>query len=108
MDKHCWFYDDVYILPNAGFVYNNKKGFGDDLIKIVKDFNIETLIEEFAIQIYSNMSLEDYVLNHESKVINGRPEWYSVSVNGTNINSPKRINDYVTKLIKKDIYFIHE
>jgi hypothetical protein len=108
MDKHCWFYDDVYILPNAGFVYNNKKGFGDDLIKIVKDFNIETLIEEFAIQIYSNMSLEDYVLNHESKVINGRPEWYSVSVNGTNINSPKRINDYVTKLIKKDIYLIHE
>jgi hypothetical protein len=107
MDKHCWFYDDIYILPNAGFVYSNRKGFGEDLIKIVEDYQIETLIEEFAIQIYSNMSLNDYILTHESKVINGRPEWYSVNVNGVDIDSPKRINNYVTSLIEKDLYLIH-
>jgi hypothetical protein len=107
MDKHCWFYDDIYILPNAGFVYSNRKGFGEDLIKIVEDYQIETLIEEFAIQIYSNMSLNDYILTYESKVINGRPEWYSVNVNGVNIDSPKRINNYITSLIEKDLYLIH-
>jgi hypothetical protein len=107
MGKHCWFYDDIYILPNAGFVYSNRKGFGEDLIKIVEDYHIETLIEEFAIQIYSNMSLNDYILTHESKVINGRPEWYSVNVNGAIIDSPRRINNYVTSMIEKDLYLIH-
>jgi len=107
MDRYCWFNDGVYILPNAGFVYSNKKGFGDDLIRIVNEYQIETLIEEFAIQIYSNMTLNDYVLNHESKVINGRPEWYSVNVNGVNIDSPRRINNYVTNLVQKNLYLIH-
>jgi hypothetical protein len=107
MDKHCWFHDDTYILPNAGFVYSNRRGFGEDLIKIVENYQIETLIEEFAIQIYSNMSLNDYILTHESKVINGRPEWYSVNVNGIDIDSPKRINNYVTTLIQKNLYLIH-
>lgn len=107
MTKHCWFTDDVFMLPNAGFVYSKKKGFSNELIRIVKDYQLETLIEEFAIQIYSNMSLNDYILKHESKVINGRPEWYSVNVNGVDIDSPKRVNNYVTSLIEKDLYLIH-
>jgi hypothetical protein len=78
-----------------------------DKSKVVEDYHIETLIEEFAIQIYSNMSLNDYILTHESKVINGRPEWYSVNVNGAIIDSPRRINNYVTSMIEKDLYLIH-
>lgn len=89
--KYSWLKDEKYIIPNAGFIYISNSNIGTELLEIAKNQNLKTLIEEFAIQIWSNCNLENYIQNFHPKVCFGRNE--------------SNINTYVESIIEKDIYF---
>ena len=89
--KYSWSKDETYIIPNAGFIYISNSNIASELLEIAKNQNLKTLIEEFAIQIWSNCTLENYIENFHPKVCFGR--------NDSNINT------YVESIIEKNIYF---
>ena len=76
-----------------------------DLLKLSIDLNLECLTDEFVITAYvqsKNLSLEDYILNYEPKVITGKlhdEDWWMLLQN--------KFNEYVTSIVKKDNYFEH-
>mgnify|MGYP005988554915 FL=1 len=101
--KYSYEWKDNYIVPNAGLIYCRDKNI--DLLKLSIDLNLECLTDEFVITAYvqsKNLSLEDYILNHEPKVITGKlhdEDWWMLLQN--------KFNDYVTSIVKKDNYFEH-
>jgi len=107
MQKYGWRLDNEIVLPNAGFIYCSNKKIPNKLIEISNKLNIVTLVEEFSIFNYVNCDLEYYILNYEPTVIFGRSE--DNIFNSFNIKKQSQINlhNIINKLIKKDIYLIH-
>jgi hypothetical protein len=108
MNMFGWKMDNNIILPNAGFIYCDGIDVINKLINITDKWELKTLIEEFAAFIYSNSSLDDYILNYEPTVIFGREEDHLFHF-GPIMKLPQvPLHEKINGLIKKDIYFIHE
>lgn len=105
LKKYSWQTDDLYVLPNFCFFYSNKTNSASELHKLMVDNNLDTCIEEFAMWLFSNCSLEEYVLKYEPFVIRGKER----DVNLPNMDwAFKTINQYVGERVKKEIYLYHE
>jgi len=91
-----------YIIPNTGFIYCRKP---IDLLKISLENKLECLPDEFSVFMYAqknNLTLDEYILRHEPKIIRGKVHeeaWW--------IKSENEFNKYVESLINKKIYFEH-
>lgn len=107
MKKYTWDMEDILVLPNAGFFYCGDNTIPTEMMKIIKKNNLTTLVEEFALFILSDCDLETYILNYEPTHINGRVSEDEFILNNIRTNCSKKINDYTSSIIKKDIYFKH-
>ncbi len=59
--KYHWKWDDGLIIPNFGCVYSRDKNLGKDLLNIAKKYKLKALVEEFAMFIYANCSMKEYL-----------------------------------------------
>lgn len=105
LNKYSWQTEDLYILPNFCYFYSNKSKVATRLYEIMNKNNLDTCIEEFAMWIYSNCSLDEYISKYEPQVIRGKER----DVNLPNMDLAfKTINEYVGERVKKEIYLYHE
>ncbi len=89
-----WERDELFVLPNAGFIYISDSSISTELLNLAKIKNLTTLIEEFAIYSFTNTILDSYIENYHPKCLYG---------NSTNTI----LNDYVNSKLDMNIYFEH-
>jgi len=103
--KYSWKTDELYVLPNFCFFYSYKTKVGTELYNIMIDNDLDTCIEEFAMWIFSNCYLDEYILKYEPVVVRGKER----DVNLPNMDYAfKTINEYVGTKVEKKIYLYHE
>lgn len=107
LDAYSWKLGNLSIVPNAGFVYLSDLAIASDLKQIAYHFNLETLVEELAMCIYSNCSLEEYILKYEPFSIRGRNNDDYFNLGPVKGYYSKVLNDHIENYIDKDIYFEH-
>lgn len=105
LNKYSWNYNDLYVIPNFCFFYSNKTNSASELHKLMVDNDLITCIEEFAMWIYSDCTLDEYILKYEPIVIRGKER--DVSLPSMD-NAFKTINKYVDTKLEKKIYLYHE
>jgi hypothetical protein len=105
LTKYSWNYNDLYVIPNFCFFYSNKTKSASELHKLMFDNNLITCIEEFAMWIYSDCTLDEYIFKYEPIVIRGKERDISLP---TMDSAFKTINKYVDSKIEKKIYLYHE
>jgi hypothetical protein len=108
MRKFKWDLDELMVLPNAGFFYCSDKDIPKQMRQIVKINSITTLVEEFALFILSNCDLETYIKKYEPSQIFGKPDEDVFILNNIEEECAKKLNTYISNIIKKDIYFKHD
>jgi hypothetical protein len=99
-----WYFEDGIVVPNAGFIYCRNKKFFKDLLNIQKVHGIISNIEEVCAMLYFNdfiNSTDEYLEKIEPLVCLGKDD---LEMRGKQI----LLNEYSTKKLNKDIYFIHE
>jgi hypothetical protein len=99
-----WNFDNGITIPNAGFIYCRNKRFFKDLLEIQKIHGIISNIEEVCALLYFNNSInstDEYLDTIEPLVCLGKDD---EEMMGKQII----LNEYSTKKLNKDIYFIHE
>jgi hypothetical protein len=102
LEKYNYSWENSFVTPNAGFIYCSDSNVIDELILINETQKIGIASEEMSFVEYTKMfctNLEDYIKRFEPLVCNGKFE--------THFNQ-KDLNKFITQIIKKDLYFIHE
>lgn len=105
LEIYHWKYEDVKVLPCFCFLYSNNTTIGSDLLKLMNDNNILACIEEFAMQLYSNCSLDEYILKYEPVVIMGKERDKNLEGMTKAIG---KINNYIHTKVQKNIYLVHD
>lgn len=108
MEKYGWREDDIIVLPNAGFIYCANPDIPDRLLEIALQNNLTTLIEEFAMYIYSQSDFKSYILKYEPSVIFGRPSDTIFTIGNIKRNTEIILHNKIESLIKKNVYFTHQ
>lgn len=108
MEKYGWREDDIIVLPNAGFIYCANPDIPDRLLEIALQNNLTTLIEEFAMYIYSQSDFKSYILKYEPSVIFGRPSDTIFTIGEIKRNTEIILHNKIESLIKKNVYFTHQ
>lgn len=106
LEKYNWNWEDLQLVPNVCFFYSSYTGIPKKLLKIYETKSVKTCIEEFAVWIWANCSLEEFIEEHEPYVIRGREDdlcHFDLEEDET----MKRINAYINTLIEKEIYLKH-
>ena len=102
--KCRWNFDDGIAIPNAGFIYCRDKEFFKKLLEIQKSQGIVSNIEEVCALFYFDPfinSADEYLDKIEPLVCLGKDD---LEMRGKQV----LLNEYSTKKLNKDIYFIHE
>ena len=89
--KFSWEYENMYLVPNASFIYVNNSDILDTLNNIVISNGLKCLIEEYAINILTNCSLSEYMESYYPKVCKS--------------SSNETLLSYVSSNLDTDIYF---
>lgn len=105
LNQYNWPVDNLLVVPNFCFFYSRRAEVMNNLIHIYKKLEIKTCIEEFALFIWANSSLDEFILKYEPSVIDGRPDEYSHFDIQT--DTSKQINQYTRQFINKNIYLKH-
>lgn len=105
LNQYNWKVDDLLVVPNFCFFYSRRSEVMSNLIHIYKKLQIKTCIEEFALFIWANSSLDEFILKYEPTVIDGRPDEYSHF--DMESDTSKQINQYTRQFIHKNIYLKH-
>lgn len=108
MEKYGWREDDIIVLPNAGFIYCANPDIPDRLLEIALQNNLTTLIEEFAMYIYSQSDFKSYILKYEPSVIFGRPSDTIFTIGEIKRNTEIILHNKIESLIKKNVYLTHQ
>lgn len=108
MEKYGWREDDIIVLPNAGFIYCSNPDIPNRLLEIAIQNNLTTLIEEFAMYIYSQSDFKSYILKYEPSVIFGRPSSTIFTIGDIKRNTELILHNKIESLIKKNVYFTHQ
>jgi hypothetical protein len=103
--KYNWEINDALALPCFGFFYSNDVNVFSELMKISNEYGLTACIEEFAMWIYSNCTLDEYISKYEPIVIRGKEKDKNLDDMTVAI---KKINSYIDTKIKKDIYLLHD
>lgn len=94
LNTNSWSKDDVFIIPNAGFIYISDSLIANDLVLLAKKNNITTLIEEFTLYSYTNTTLDSYIETYHPNCLYGNSQ-------------SSDINTYVDSKLDMNIYFEH-
>lgn len=108
LKKYSWQYEDMFILPNASFVYVSNNEIIKEMESIIYNNNLNTLIEEFLLFNLVNCTLDEYICNHEPLVLYGRPYNHSFVFKNKIFEVFKQTQSIISQKIKKDIYFEHD
>jgi len=108
MEKYGWREDDIIVLPNAGFIYCSNSSIPKRLLEIALDNNLTTLVEEFAMYIYSQSDFKSYILKYEPSVIFGRPSNTIFTIGDIKRNTELTLHNKIELLITKNVYFTHQ
>jgi hypothetical protein len=108
MEKYGWREEDIIVLPNAGFIYCANKSVPSRLYEIAIEYKLTTLIEEFAMFIYSQSDFKSYILKYEPSVIFGRPVDTIFTIGDIKRNTELILHNKIESLIKKNVYFTHQ
>jgi hypothetical protein len=86
------------------FFYSNNAKIGKELIDIAITNKLETNIEEFALYIWANCNLAEWIMEYEPLVCIGQfnDELKEVSF------ALNEINNYISLFLNKKVYFIHK
>jgi len=105
LNKFHWEKENKKVLPCACFIYSNKANKGQELLDIFNKYNLTCCIEEYAIHIMANCSLEEYIQKYEPLVLNGKE--YDRYLDKMS-DSIKELNKYVSTKLNKNIYLYHD
>jgi hypothetical protein len=106
LEKYNWRWEDLQLVPNVCFFYSFYTGVPKELMNIYKTRGVKTCVEEFAVWIWANCTLEEFIENCEPFVIRGREDdlcHFDLAEEDT----MKRINSYINTKVKKEIYLKH-
>ncbi len=102
---YSWEWNDIRVLPNACFIYTKDINIGRELLDIVEERGLEGLPEEFAMWLYADSSLDEYITRWDTPYLNGRRDDQIFIVDGETVNTAKKLNKYIGK---KEILFYHD
>lgn len=107
--KYSWKQDELLISPNFCFFYTRRPNIGQELLQIAEENQIENCVEEHAMYLWANCSLDDFIKKYEPKVLQGTAdETRTLLYTYDYWNDPIiKINNYISNLIDKTIYFKH-
>lgn len=105
LTRYSWKLNKLRVCPCACFIYSNHANNGIKLLDIMKKYKLETCVEEYAIFLLSNCSLDQYIKQYDPVVLNGKA-WEQQSDKMT--EAIKEINRYVLTKSEKDIYLYHD
>jgi hypothetical protein len=104
--KYSWKHDGILVSPNFCFVYSRDIELGKKLIDITLENNIMGCIEEHAMFLYANCTVDEYIDRYQPKVVNGTSD--TVTINDLmSERSRKQMNNYIANKIDLDIYLEH-
>ena len=104
--KWNWEWEEGLISPNFGFVYSRDITLGEKLIKIGIDNNMEGCVEEHAMFVYADCSLDEYIKKFHPTCLLGVSD--EVTHDDTRIGKiQNKFNTYIKNNLKMDIYFEH-
>lgn len=91
MKNYSWEYDGLYVLPNAGFIYVNNSNILSTILETTLSNKLKCLVEEYAIYIISNTTLDGYIEVYHPKVCNS--------------SRSELLTNYISNIIDTDYYF---
>lgn len=105
MRKYHWKFKEYLVIPCFCFLYSNNNKVATELLKIMNNNNLIACIEEFAMFLYTNCPLDQYISQHEPVVIRGKEKDKHLENTTRAIQS---INKYIDSKLEKNIYLIHD
>ena len=107
--KYSWKQDGLLISPNFCFFYTRRPNIGEELIQISKQNKVENCIEEHAMYLWANCSMDEFIKKYEPKVLQGTADETRTLMHSYNyeVDPVIRINKYISTLVDKTIYFKH-
>ena len=104
--KYNWDFKEGLASPNFGCLYTSNRNLGRDLIDITVKNKIEGCIEEHAMLLYANCSLEEYIDRYQPTYVQGVSDdrtdhYFKIS------KIQRKLNKYINNKIDMDIYFKH-
>lgn len=108
--KYHWPVDGMLATPNFGFYYSRRPGTAKELLTLAKDNNVTNCVEEHAMFLWANCSLDEYLKRYEPLVVKGADDSTWVERQYFEDQSQDvvyKINKYIESRITKKIYFRH-
>lgn len=94
LNKFSWDIDDMFVIPNAGFIYISDNTIANTLLELANDKNLTTMVEEFSLYCLTNTTIDSYIDTFHPNCVYGKSD-----------NSI--LNDYVNSKLDMNIYFEH-
>jgi len=105
-NKYSWRLNENIAAPNFGFFYSRNPKIGEELLNIVNKYSLEGCIEEHAMWIYVNCSMDEYIDLYHPRFMYG----VSNDVNTCEFRiceAQREMNRYVDTKILIDEYLKH-
>jgi len=104
--KWNWKWEEGLISPNFSFVYSNDITLGKKLIDIAIRDKMEGCVEEHAMLVYADCSLDEYIEKHHPTCLFGVSN--SILDTETKVGLiQSKFNNYINNKLKMKIYYEH-
>lgn len=104
--KYSWECEYGLTSPNFGFFYSRDITIGEKLLYLVEKNKIQGCIEEHAMFLYANCTLEEYIDKYHPLIVNGVSDFMTCSKYTISKNQ-RALNLYIKTKIDMDIYLEH-
>ncbi len=104
--KYSWECKYGFVSPNFGFFYSRDITIGEKLLNLVEKNKIQGCIEEHAMFIYANCTLDEYIDRYHPVIVNGVSDFMTRSKYTISKNQ-REFNLYIKTKIDMDIYLEH-
>ena len=105
LEKYHWKWEGLKVLPCFCFFYSRERKVGRELLRIMEEQNISACIEEFAFQIFTDCTLEEYIEKYEPIVIRGKEKDKNLEAMTVAI---QKLNSYIQSKTEKNVYLFHD
>lgn len=107
--KYSWKHENLLVSPNFCFFYSRRPGIASELIQIAKENKVENCVEEHAMFLWANCTMDEFIEKYEPKVLQGTSDDTRIFMHLYDYeNDPViKINKYILQRVNKTIYFKH-
>ena len=108
--KYHWPIDGMLATPNFGFYYSRRPGTGKELLNLAIQHKVTNCVEEHAMFLWANCSLDEYLDRYEPSVVKGADDstWLERQFyTDQSDDVVYKINKYIGDRVNKKIYFRH-